>query len=132
MGHLCMGMAPEARPGLLSANPPKFPFGRWTSCIRKPFHTMCNFEQSGFCPSGRPCLSSRTIHRPGMDRVLTALAQTHGRGAWPRLASLAAGDEKPLSPPKHGRKYGQDRPCRYFSNDIKLAWRMTSPPRAIP
>ena len=88
---------------------------------------MCNFEQSGFCPSGTPSPVFQddppSWYGPGRADSLGA---AHGRGAWPRLASLAAGDEKlpRLSPPKQGREYGQDRPYRYSSNDINAVQRM--------
>ncbi len=34
-----------------------------------------------------------------------------------------------LSAPKHGHEYGQDWPCRYFSNDFSLTARIASPPQ---
>jgi hypothetical protein len=30
---------------------------------------------------------------------------------------------------EHGLQYGQDRPCRYFSNDVNLTARIRSPPQ---
>jgi hypothetical protein len=38
---------------------------------------------------------------------------------------------RPIPGPDHGRQYGQDRPCRYLSNDFNLAWRTPHRPGAV-
>jgi len=132
VGCSCVGMAPKARPRPLSA-------GKATGARRlhrhRPSLTFAcdvNFEQSGFCLSGTllPVFQDDPPPWSGPGCADSPCA-AHGRGALlqaaPRLLSRPVLRNCGLSAPKHGPEYGQDRPCRHFSNDINL--RMEYPPR---
>ena len=79
--------------------------------------------------------ASERIHR-SLSRCRKAVhwvtAVTEGKidRPYPGLTMVLESAEQRVQSSSHGLQYGQDWPCRYFSNDFNLTARMTYPPRA--